>query len=331
MKGNKRITDLQGAKNGLLANCHISWVQGGGRWMKRVVVAGLGDVGSTLLSGLVLLGREVIRNIGIYDVNVNLCQRLYLELNQIVRPFEDAPFPPVYIAEEKKLFDCDVFIFCVAKSVPAVGSGVRDVRMAQFEANESIISWYAKKAADEHFSGLFVVVSDPVERLCKAVLKSSGKGSHPLHPYQVTGCGLGVMNARAVFHARQSREFEDYLISGRVFGAHGQELVVANDITEIGYDDERSRKLTRLVLEANQEIRKAGFKPYIAPALSSGAMAVLQILKGRWSFCSNYLGGVYFGGRSRTTSMGIAWEDAPLPEALFARLEESYQKMEEWG
>ena len=330
MKEGKRIADLQGGKGCPLADCRISWIQGCGRWMKRVVVAGLGDVGTTLLSGLVLLGREVIRNIGIYDVNGNLCRRLYLELNQIVRPFEDVPFPPVYIAEEKKLFDCDVFIFCVARSVPAVGSGVKDVRMAQFEANQEIISWYARKAADENFSGLFVVVSDPVERLCKAVLKSSAKGRHPLHPYQITGCGLGVMNARAVFYARQNREFEDYLISGRVFDAHGQELIVANDITEIGYDDERSRKLTRLVLEANQEVRAAGYKPYIAPALSSGAMTILQILKGRWSFCSNYLGGVYFGGRSRTTSMGIAWEESPLPEALFARLEQSYQKMEEW-
>ena len=185
MKEGKRIADLQGGKGRPLADCRISWIQGCGRWMKRVVVAGLGDVGTTLLSGLVLLGREVIRNIGIYDVNGNLCRRLYLELNQIVRPFEDVPFPPVYIAEEKKLFDCDVFIFCVARSVPAVGSGVKDVRMAQFEANQEIISWYARKAA---FSWWCPTRWNGCARPC---LKVRQKGGIPSTPIRSQDAGWG--------------------------------------------------------------------------------------------------------------------------------------------
>lgn len=329
MKKRNTISDLAKSEKTCPIRASVSWIQGEGRRKKRVVVAGLGDVGTTLLTGLVLLGREMIQEIGIYDIDEDRCRRLYLELNQIVRPFEGMPFSPVYVADNKILFDCDVFIFCVAKAVPSVGSKIHDVRMAQLEANRELISWYAKKAADEKYEGLFVVVSDPVERLCKAALDGAGKGKYPLHPWQITGCGLGVMNARATYYARQNQRYEDYLLSGRVFGAHGKELVVANDITEAGYDEERSEELTRLVLEANHEVRAAGYKPYIAPALSSGVLTILQILQGQWCYCSNYLGGVYFGGRNRTTFSGIEWENAPLPEALFSRLEESYRQLEE--
>ena len=38
---------------------------------------------------------------------------------------------------------------------------------------------------------------------------------------------------------------------------------------------DRSRELTDLVTTANLRIRELGFKPYVAPAISSGAMQLL--------------------------------------------------------
>ena len=52
----------------------------------RVNLLALGDVGSTLLMGLRLLGGDVIDSIGICDVRENVPQRWEMELNQIISP-----------------------------------------------------------------------------------------------------------------------------------------------------------------------------------------------------------------------------------------------------
>lgn len=296
---------------------------------KTIHLAGLGDVGGTVLIGLALMGGEVIDSLGIYDLNENQCTRWEMELNQIAVPFGTKRIPETKVINEDTLFDCDVFAFCVAKAVPAVGSDVKDVRMAQFEANRTIVSWYAKKAADAHFQGLFLVISDPVDLLCKAALLGSTDGAYPLQPNQIQGCGLGVMNARASYYAKREEQFKRYLTEGRAFGPHGQDLVLANSVLPEHYDDDCSRKLTDLTINANLKVRNAGFKPYIAPALSSAALTILLILKGDWNYSSNYLNGVYFGSKNRTTEEGIEWETLPLPEKLFERLNQSYQHLKE--
>ena len=96
---------------------------------------------------------------------------------------------------------------------------------------------------------------------------------------QIQGFGLGVMNARAAWFAKQDPRFAGFLTEGRSFGPHGRGLVIANSVAH--YDDALSRELTELVETANLRIRDLGFKPYVAPAVSSGAMQLLLTLAGR--------------------------------------------------
>ena len=83
-----------------------------------------------------------------------------------------------------------------------VGSDVRDVRMAQFEQNAQLIAQYGKMARQKQFKGLFAVVSDPVDPLCKAAFLASSKNEQGeldymgLAPEQVKGYGLGEMCIR---------------------------------------------------------------------------------------------------------------------------------------
>ena len=51
-----------------------------------VNVLALGDVGSTVLLGLMLAGREVIDTIGIYDIDEKNIRRFEREMNQIRFP-----------------------------------------------------------------------------------------------------------------------------------------------------------------------------------------------------------------------------------------------------
>ena len=294
---------------------------------KRVHLLAVGDVGGTLLTALKLLGGDCISAIGIRDLNENTVARWTAEMGQIAWPWDYDALPEVEVIPENRLFDCDVFIYAATKAIPAVGSEISDVRMAQFAANRPLVEHFAKQAREARFGGLFMVLSDPVDPLCKAAWLASNTATdgtldhQGLLPEQVQGFGLGVMNARAAYFAKQEPRFASFLTEGRSFGPHGRGLVIANSIEH--YDDTLSRELTQLVETANLRIRELGFKPYVAPAVSSGAMQLLLTLRGDWHCSSVPLGDVWFGVKNRFTPQGLEVETLPLPEALLARLLET--------
>ncbi len=291
----------------------------------RVYIVALGDVGTTMLIGLRLLGSDVIESIGICDIRKENTARLEMEINQIGYPFEGPALPPVFVAEENELFLGDVLIFCASRGIPPVEPGTRvDVRMAQLDANRDIIRHYANLAREANYQGLVCVVSDPVDNLCAAFLDASG-----LAPWQIQGYGLGVMHKRAQYFAERDSRFASYLTEGRAFGPHGADLVIANSLQH--YDDTLSRELTDLTVSANMKVRDLGFKPYIAPALSSAALSILLTLRGEWHYGSLYLGtaarGAFLGMRNRLTPDGWEWEDAEVPESLYERIRNAYENL----
>ena len=295
------------------------------RKKKRVNLLALGDVGSTLLMGLRLLGGEVVHSIGICDLNEAAAQRFEMEINQIEEPVFHGRMPQVEIISARELFECDAMIFCASKGVPPVGGDVKDVRMAQLEANARLAGSFAAQAVEQGFGGLFAVVSDPVDPLCKAALLAG------LRREQVQGYGLGVMNSRALYFAKKDPRFFRFPEEGRAFGPHGQDLVIADSLEH--YDDLLSRELTQLAVQSNMKTRELGFKPYIAPALSSGAISVLATLSGEWHYSSVYFGkgdeGAFLGMKNRRTPYGIQVENFPLPQLLYERIETAYRNLKE--
>ena len=149
---------------------------------------------------------------------------------------------------------------------------------------------------------MFCVVSDPVDPLCRAVLEESNRDETGrwdgggLFSHQVRGFGLGVMQARAMYYARKEPRFAAFLTEGRV-------------------------------VQANLEMRRLGFKPYVAPALSSGALSLLACLRGQWHCSSTYLDGVFMGARNRLLPTGTEPERLPLPGALQERLRDTMERL----
>ena len=293
-------------------------------------LVGLGDVGGTLLIALKLLGRELSR-IAIYDPNEALCRRYEMELNQVLPP-DGAPLPEIAICSQERLFDCDLFLFTASRGVPPVGSDVQDVRMAQFARNREMLAGYARRARETAFGGLFCQISDPVDQLCRAVFLESNRDASGafdaagLLPEQVRGFGLGVMAARAAYHAK--KDGIDFS-GGRVYGPHGADLIVANHPQN--YDEALSARLTQETVTANLRVRELGFKPYIAPALSSAAVSLLRLVRGEVCCSAIPMGGAYFGCRSRTTSAGILTQREALHPALFRKIEEVQQRLERFS
>lgn len=301
---------------------------------KRVHVLAIGDVGSTLLTGLHLLGGDCISSIGICDISDKVTARWEFEENQIAYPWSYDALPEVDVVKPEDLFKCDVFVFVASKGIPPVGSGVKDVRMYQFENNSKIVAQYARQARAEHFKGLFAVVSDPVDPLAKTAWLESNKDENGildlkgLRPEQVQGFGLGVMNARAAYYAKRDGRFSQFLTEGRSFGPHGQDLVIANSIEN--YNDELSKELTQLTVTANLHMRAIGFKPFIAPAYSSGAISLILMMRGEWHCGSVFMGGIFMGVKNRYTEYGLETEILPLPDALYERIvtaEENLKKI----
>ncbi|MBQ9015045.1 MAG: lactate dehydrogenase [Firmicutes bacterium] len=286
----------------------------------RVHILAMGDVGGTLALAMKLTGADVLSGIGICDINERMLARWEQELNQIVAPADPEAFPPVCKVSPEQLFDCDAFVFCASRGVPDLSEKNVDVRMVQLEKNAEMIAGYGRQAAEAGFRGAFFVVSDPVDPLCAAAAKAG------VCPDQIQGFGLGVMNGRAAYYAAGDERMASYRTEGRVFGPHGEDLVVANSIRS--YNDDLSRELTRMTVNANRQIRELGFKPYIAPAVSSGALSILENLRGGWHYSSVCFGGAFLGLRNRRTDAGIEVEDQPLDEKLFARIETAYRNLE---
>ena len=300
----------------------------------RVNVLAIGDVGSTLVLGLKLLGGDVIGSIGICDLSEATTARWEFEMGQIALPWEYDAFPEVEAVSPENLFDCDVFVFVASKGIPPVGSAVKDVRMAQFEANSAIVRLYAKMARDAKFQGLWAQVSDPVDPLAKVAYLESNTNEEGefdglgLAPAQIQGYGLGVMNARAAYYAKKDPRFASFLTEGRAFGPHGKGLWIANSADPDRYDDALSAELTEKALTANLRMRELGFKPYVAPALSSGALSLLLTLRGEWHYGSVYTDGVWLGRKNRYTAEGVETEPFDgLPDALLRRIEDAKNEL----
>ena len=301
---------------------------------KRVNILAIGDVGSTLLTGLKLLGGDVIESIGICDLSDQCTARWEFEMGQVSLPWEYYTFPDVKVVKPEELFDCDMFVFVASKGIPPVGSQVKDVRMYQFENNAKIVKHYAQMARKANFKGLWCAVSDPVDPLAKTAYLESNKDENGnwdgkgLRPEQVQGYGLGVMNARAAYFAKRDPKLARFLEDGRSFGPHGTGLFVANSLSN--YDEELSKELTHLTVTANLMMREIGFKPYVAPALSSGALSLLLTLRGEWHCGSVFLDGVYMGCKNRYTPAGVETELLPaIPEQLFGHIQDAANHLKE--
>ena len=299
---------------------------------KRVNLLAIGDVGSTLLTGLKLLGGDVISSIGICDLSDQITARWEFEMGQISLPWEYGTFPEVEVISPENLFDCDLFVFVASRGIPPVGSQVKDVRMAQFEANAAIVKGYARMARAARFQGLWCAVSDPVDPLAKTAYLESNRDENGnwdglgLRPEQVQGFGLGVMNARAAYFAKRDARFASFLTEGRSFGPHGTGLTIANSIEH--YDEALSQELTHLTVTANLKMREIGFKPYVAPALSSGALSILLTLRGAWHCGSVFLDGVFMGVKNRYTPAGVETELLPrIPDPLFGHIREAAEHL----
>lgn len=298
--------------------------------LKTINILGLGDVGSTMALALCLYGKGVVGEIGLYDISPERQQRWEMELNQISEPLVDG-LPKVRMIQASELFNCDLFAFTASVGVPPLSVKSGDVRAVQFDGNAKLLDKFVQMAVEQDFKGLFTVVSDPVDQLCRFAFKANRKhsealGKKGLSPERIRGFGLGVMNGRAQYFAKQLGV--SYGANGRVFGPHGQGLVVANDHSPALYDEALSEVLTEKTITANLAMRELGHKPYVAPAVASGAIAIVKTLSADWHYSCVSFNGFYYGCLNKWVQGEVVLEALRLPETLINRIVASAEAQE---
>lgn len=278
--------------------------------IKRIGIIGLGDVGLTMTLGLMLYGKDQFTDLLLYDPSEANRNRLSHELGQIRSLV--STFPQVQFVEPDELGQADLVLFVASISVPKVGEAVTDARLVQFGSNWTLLEGYAKRLLDQGYQGFIGVVSDPVDFLATNLVRQLS-----LDPRRVFGFGQGVMAARAAYYGGDKI---------RLFGPHGQGLFVANSLDE--FDEDMSMQLSQLTLEENLLIRSFGFKPYIAPALSSAAIAITDMVAGKLHYSSQFVGQIFWGEQYQFTKKGLLLRGLES-EPLRSIVSKTYQKVVE--
>jgi malate/lactate dehydrogenase len=288
-------------------------------------ILGLGDVGGTLITALRTLGSHAIASIGIYDLDEKRIERYVLELNQI---FCDEIDPiPIRGINKSELPNCDMFVFTASRYIPPIGSAVVDVRMAQLQANALMIEDIVDLLWGNNFKGMLLIVSDPVDLLCQVAKdRLKALGFSKSYGTRIKGFGLGVMYARARYYAIENH-FSEFHESGLVMGPHGKDLVVLNGLGS-HYSKEKTELLRRHTIEANLSVRSLGYKPYIAPAVSSGAYAIKAMLEQKWHYSTVPFGNQFLGIKNSWNPHETVIESLPDFEPFTDQLGVTLKTME---
>ncbi len=267
----------------------------------RVAVFGLGRVGGVAATTLAAtpIRASGIRELLISDVDAANQERWLLELGSIAKWRGKDVLPHVGPTTISQVFRrCDVFLFAASDSVPPVGTR-GDVRGVQFAPNRAILRTLLQHVRAASYTGLFLIVSDPVERLAQAAFHDSNQDASGaftgdgLAPERIAGLGIGVMWGRALACAR--REGWDRTVArfGGLYGPHGAEVVAFDDIRKP--DSGRSDALSRAAREGNLRIRDLGHLAYVGPGVSSVGLTLPSLLAGKEVLASVLIGGIYFG------------------------------------
>jgi hypothetical protein len=282
-----------------------------------VALAGLGNVGGVAATLLATTPTRVsgIRELLIHDVDTINQARWLLELDSIAVWRSDDALPRVHPTAVAEMFlRCDVFLFTAADSVPPLGT-TGDVRAMQFGPNRTIIRSFLEQADAVGYTGLFLVVSDPVDLLAQAAFHDSNSDpsgaftGDGLAPERVAGLGLGVMWGRALACARRQGWERTAARFGAAYGPHGPEVVVFDHLRKP--DGRRSDALSTEAREGNVKIRNLGHLPYVGPGTSSVALMLPSLLAGGEVLASVLVDGIYFGAPAR-----LDWGVYPTPRPM---------------
>lgn len=180
---------------------------------KKVAIVGVGMVGMSF--AYAMLNQNICDELCLIDINKERAEGEAMDLSH------GLPFAPssmkIYSGDYTDCTDMDMIVICAG--VPQLeGETRRDLLQKNYKVFKTIV----KPIVENGFSGVFLVASNPVDVMTKAVLDLSG-----FPPERVIGSGTSLDTARLRYMIGDYFKVNPRNIHAYVMGEHGDSEFVA--------------------------------------------------------------------------------------------------------
>lgn len=180
---------------------------------KKVAIVGVGMVGMSY--AYAMLNQNICDELCLIDINKERAQGEAADLSH------GLPFAPssmkIYSGDYTDCTDMDLIVICAG--VPQLdGETRRDLLQKNYKVFKTIV----KPIVENGFGGVFLVASNPVDVMTKAVLELSG-----FPPERVLGSGTSLDTARLRYMMSDYFKINPRNVHAYVMGEHGDSEFVA--------------------------------------------------------------------------------------------------------
>lgn len=180
---------------------------------KKVAIVGVGMVGMSF--AYAMLNQNICDELCLIDINKERAEGEAMDLSH------GLPFAPssmkIYSGDYTDCTDMDMIVICAG--VPQLeGETRRDLLQKNYKVFKTIV----KPIVENGFNGVFLVASNPVDVMTKAVLDLSG-----FSPERVIGSGTSLDTARLRYMIGDYFKVNPRNIHAYVMGEHGDSEFVA--------------------------------------------------------------------------------------------------------
>lgn len=184
-----------------------------GQDSKKVAIVGVGMVGMSF--AYAMLNQNICDELCLIDINKERAEGEAMDLSH------GLPFAPssmkIYSGDYTDCTDMDMIVICAG--VPQLeGETRRDLLQKNYKVFKTIV----KPIVENGFNGVFLVASNPVDVMTKAVLDLSG-----FPPQRVIGSGTSLDTARLRYMIGDYFKVNPRNVHAYVMGEHGDSEFVA--------------------------------------------------------------------------------------------------------
>lgn len=190
----------------------------------KVVIVGAGSVGTAIAYSMV--NQCVCEEIVIIDLNH---AKAYAESLDMMHSMEFMNTKTlVREGDYKDCSDADIVVISAAMPVPKESND----RMKFLEGSKSIVKSVVTSVMENHFDGIFVIVTNPVDVMSYYVWKLSG-----LPANRIIGSGTTLDTARLHYYIARTIDVDPRSINAFIIGEHGDTELVPWSTATIGGKD----------------------------------------------------------------------------------------------
>ena len=268
--------------------------------MKKVVIVGLGNVGTGYLNALIT-EPNLVNEIVLIDTNKDKLEGEFLDVSDSIAVINSSI--KVYIGSYADVKDADILVICAGKN-----QDKGETRLDLLNINAKIVKSITENAILNGFKGIFVIATNPVDVMSYLVYKVSN-----MSPNRVIGSGTILDTSRLKNIIKEKTNMSTNDININVIGEHGDNLVILwskgtvnmipiNEIfsdIEIGIMDEKLRN------SAYEIINRQG---YTSQGISLSLLEITKAIlnnENKVLNISTYYKGIYIGMPSLVNIDGV--------------------------